>query len=719
MKNFSIITVSDLNSKTFLQNLCTANLNEITKNTWQISAFCTPQGKTQAIFALGALSENNYLILCPEPLSAFLLTTWQRFTLNQNIQLDKKNLNIHPLENKEKHIELQENNLYISGLGDLTMQALILHKFPYLTPEIQGKYLPQFFNLEENGGLSYQKGCYIGQEAIARAHYKSTINRHLYCLYSEQALHLSSGDFLQQDGQNLATIIQSAPYQNGTLALVIAHDHAVEKPLQRENVNFTLYHKKTSWEKHMHKNKITTQEKALRVNLDERKYGTIVEIGAGQEVARQFFRAGAAAGTIAKTMSAYDMQFSDAIYGPDPNRRYVSRNRVRAMIEREFAMVVERVKDHRPKSSTFFAYAATVAAKSFNRNNECHAWCGIRLQLYPEAPPSDIIVHVRMLDKSANEQQEALGVLGVNLIYGAYFHFQNPREIIDGLTDGLDADRLEIDSIEFYGPYFEEQDNRLLNLHLIRAWKTRAIIFNPEGEVCVPAELLYKKNVLVTRGNFKPFTLLNQDMMQQGMNAFSQIQEVSPENTIALAEIPLPQLASDSNALDDRDFIERVDQLSVMGYHVMISDYVRYFRLRAYFRQFTQKQIGIVLGMDALRQIFDEDFYRGVEGGVMEGLGKLFPDKTSVYAYPELNEQGEEITCENFLPPDNLKHLYQHLLYNHYIRPIHDSHAELFSIKARQVLQDIQENRTGWEKNLPEPIAELIRNQKLFSYNSR
>lgn len=464
---------------------------------------------------------------------------------------------------------------------------------------------------------------------------------------------------------------------------------------------------------------LSTQEKALQINLDERKYGTIVEIGAGQEVARQFFRAGAAAGTIAKTMSAYDMQFSDAIYGVEPNRRYVSRARLLAMLEREFDQVIERVKEHRPKSSTFFAYAATVAAKSFNRNNECHAWCGIRLQLYPEAAPSDILVHVRMLDNDANSQQEALGVLGVNLIHSAYFLFDKPRKLIDTLTEGLAPDRLEIDSIEFFGPYFEEQDNRLLNLHLIRAWKTRAIMFNPEGNVCVPAELLYKKNVLVTRGNFKPFTLLNEDMMEQGMKEFSQLSGVNENNTIRLAEITLNQLTSENEQVNDRDFLERVDQLSAMGYHVMISDYVRYFRLRAYFRQFTQKQIGIVMGMDALRQIFDTDFYRGVEGGILEGFGKLFPDNTIVYAYPELDAKGEEITCRNIQLPENLQFLYQHLLHNHFIRHINDSNGELFSIKAREVLADIQENHNQWENKVPEPIAKLIREKRLFGYNSR
>ena len=233
--------------------------------------------------------------------------------------------------------------------------------------------------------------------------------------------------------------------------------------------------------------KRSTSDKALQINLDDKKYGTIAEIGAGQEVARHFFMAGAAAGTVAKTISAYDMQFSDSIYGKQNSGRYVSKSRVKAMLKKEFKLVLKRVSDTRSQLSRFFSYSATVSAKSYNRNNECHAWCGVRLQMYPGAEPSEIIVHARMLDDTAERQQESLGILGVNLIYGAYFYFENPRKLIDSLTDNLAANRIEIDSIQFSGPYFEEVDNRTINLHLIRSEKTRAIIFNADGSVAVPS----------------------------------------------------------------------------------------------------------------------------------------------------------------------------------------------------------------------------------------
>lgn len=459
-----------------------------------------------------------------------------------------------------------------------------------------------------------------------------------------------------------------------------------------------------------------TNAKALRINLDEKKYGTIVEIGAGQEVARQFFLAGAAAGTIAKTMSAYDMKFSDAIYGVQEDRRYVSRARVRAMMEQEYDLVLERIADVRPKSSRFFAYAATVAAKSFKGNNECHAWCGVRVQMYPGAEPSDIIVHVRMFDDNAEAQQQALGILGVNLIYAAYYYFEDPRKIIDSLTDNMKPNRIEIDSIEFHGPYFEELDNRAKNIHLIRSWKTRAIMFNPDGSVAVPAEMLYKKNVITIRGSFRPVTKLNEDMIEQGKKAFFAQPEVDESNTIAIAEISLNDPYGNDANFPETDLIERVQLLNRLGYNVMVSDYTRYFSLRAYFRQYTKMHIGIVVGMINVKQIFDETFYRGVEGGILEGFGKLFPDNTKLFVYPERAEDGQATTFKEVKVPENLRFLYRHLLENGFISGIECSDPGLFNIYSREVLKQIPTASKDWQKLVPETVVEEIIERKLFGY---
>lgn len=460
----------------------------------------------------------------------------------------------------------------------------------------------------------------------------------------------------------------------------------------------------------------TTTQKALRLNLDEKKYGTIVEIGAGQEVARHFFLAGAAAGTIAKTMSAYDMKFSDAIYGVQEDRRYVSKGRVKAMMEQEFDLVVDRVGETRSKSSRYFSYAATVAAKSFNRKNECHAWCGIRVQMYPGALPSTITVHVRMLDDNAEAQQQALGVLGVNLIYAAYHYFENPKQIIDSLTDGIKANRIEIDSIDFDGPYFEDIDNRTKNIHLIRSWKTRAIMFKPDGSVGVPAEMLYKKNILTIRGSFRPVTKLNVDMIEQGQRSFSTLPEVDPENTIAIAEISLNDAHGNDAKVPESDIVARVHLLNSLGYNVMVSDYTRYFSLRAYFRQFTQLQIGIVLGMVNVKQIFDESFYRGVEGGILEAFGKLFPDNTRLFIYPEIDEDGQISEFTNVKVPEHLRFLYRHLLENDFLHGIECSDPSLLNIFSRKLLKQVASGKGDWQKSLPEGVAEEIIKNKFFGY---
>jgi hypothetical protein len=460
----------------------------------------------------------------------------------------------------------------------------------------------------------------------------------------------------------------------------------------------------------------STLEKALRINLDEKKYGTIVEIGAGQEVARQFFKTGAAAGTIAKTMSAYDMKFSDAIYGVQADGRYVSKSRVTAMLDKEYSLILERVGKSRSKTSRYFSYAATVAAKSYKVENECHAWCGIRAQMYPGAEPSDIVVHMRMRDNNADRQQQALGVFGVNLIYAAYYYFESAKVVIDSLSDNLESGRIEIDSIEFLGPYFEEINNRAINLHLIRSWKTRAVMFKPDGSVVIPADMLYKKNVLTIRGSFRPVTRLNVDMIEQGLKSFTELDGVNIDNSVALAEISLNDLQGNDLNVSEADLIARVCLLNSLGYSVMISDHTRYFSLRAYFRQFTKKQIGIVVGISNIHQIFDEESYRGVEGGILEGFGKLFPDNTRLLVYPEIDRADEYIDYSSVQLPANLRFLYQHLLENHFIFGIESSDRDLFKIYSRNILKQLPNGRGSWEKCLPPGVAEEIIENRFFGY---
>ncbi|TVO59505.1 TonB-dependent receptor [Denitromonas halophila] len=463
---------------------------------------------------------------------------------------------------------------------------------------------------------------------------------------------------------------------------------------------------------------LSTDQKALAINLDKLKYGSIVEIGAGQEVARRFFSVGAAAGTIAKTMSAYDMAVSDDIYGHVD--RYVSRARLLQMLDKEFSQVVARLAHVRAKNTTFFAYAATVTARSFKQANECHGWVGVRLQLHPGAEPSDVIMHVRMLDDDNALQAEALGILGVNLIHGAFNHYQNPEWVVEALGDGLGSERIEVDVIHFSGPYFEEVENRLMNLHLIRSWLTRAVVFNPAGEVVVPGELLYRKPVMVMRGSFKPLTLVNVDMMLAGQKQFSQLAAVDEKEVVSLAEITMNSLASGDN-VDGADFLARIDLLASQGYTVMISDYLRFFRLRAYLRRYTQKPIGIVLSVRDFSFLFDEKYYEGMEGGILEAFGKLFPDNTHVYVYPSRPRGGEAtdlVTLDNVEVPANLRHLLAYLKENDKLLAIEPHDESHLHIDVTEVLAGLRSGRGDWEEDVPESVAQRIMDGRLLGFDT-
>ncbi len=459
-------------------------------------------------------------------------------------------------------------------------------------------------------------------------------------------------------------------------------------------------------------------QKALTINMDDCKYGTIVEIGAGQEVARQFFRAGGAAGTVAKTMSAYDMMVSDAIYGSEESGRYVSRGRLMKMLDREFSLNIERLHGHRKKNSTYFAYAATVTAKSFRRDNDCHGWVGLRVQLYPGADPSDIVLHVNMMDHDARAQQEALGVLGVNLIYGGYYHYQKPMELISSLLDNLNSDRIEVDMIHFSGPYFEEIDERVVNVELVRSGLSRAVLLQPSGEVAIPAEAFYKKHLLSMMGMFKPITRVNMDMFDKGMNKFEKIPEVNKDNVLQLCGLSINPTAAGPD-VDVAELMNRAEMLNTLGFTVMISDFLRFFSIRAYFRRFTKRQIGIVLGVKNIHDIFEESYYEGLEGGILEAFGKLFPDHTRLYVYPARDDSSDQlITGDNIDMPVNLKYLYAHLRENSMIECIEDIDENLLDIHNYQVLEKLKMGRGEWEDMVPPEVVDLIVGKRLLGYDS-
>lgn len=402
-----------------------------------------------------------------------------------------------------------------------------------------------------------------------------------------------------------------------------------------------------------------TIEKALAINLDPTTYGTIVEIGAGQEVARWFFQAGAAAGTVAKTMSAYDMKFSDEIYGVAEGQRYVSRGRLERMLERELDLVISRIADDRPDDTRFFSFANTVAAQGFKKRAECHGWLGIRLQRTPKSPPDEIIVHVRLLDETNLEQQEALGIIGVNLIYGAFHYADTPEKLLRSLMDNLRWGRVEIDLVETHGPTLGKIDNRLMALELVKASLTRAVLFNPDGKVVIPADALYRKRVLSIRGKFQTVEQRDIDLFSHAKTRFQTDTDDHGSEILSLAELTMAQLANDKR-VDTSEFLARVNRLSNAGYHVLISEFFRHFRLRQYLGRYSREPVALVTDIEGLGEIFCEDYYDGMPGGVLAGLGHLFPASTVAYIYP--TGQFASLSAIDDLPiDDQLRPLFDYL----------------------------------------------------------
>ncbi len=468
-------------------------------------------------------------------------------------------------------------------------------------------------------------------------------------------------------------------------------------------------------EQNAFENILSLKAKTLRINLNKNIYGTFAEIGAGQETARQFFRAGGASGTIAKAMSAYDKAFSDAIYGVEDDGRYVTQARLKRMLVHEMNLVEERISRESNPDYLFFTYANTVATIDFSKRYKGHGWVGIRFQLDPNQKEFDeIILHVRFKQNEARLQQETLGTLGVNLIYGAFFKHSEPRVLLKELYDHIDKDTLEIDMVNFVGPSFKDVDNRLMSLQLIRNDMTDAVMFGPDGNNLLPAAVLYKKNILALRGSFRPVTKVNMDMFQKSYDIFIREQTVEYENTIVVFEITLSNLKA-SGEIDEQDFMDRAELLSSLGHTVLISKFQEYYKLVEYFNNYTKAKLGLTMGINNLIDVFDEKYYRHLSGGILEAFGKLFFKDLKVYLYPMKDpETGQIMTSNNVKVHPRMKELYKFFKYNGKVMDIIDYDPDIMHIFSREVLKRITTGEGGWEEMLPEGIAEMIKKKHLF-----
>lgn len=460
---------------------------------------------------------------------------------------------------------------------------------------------------------------------------------------------------------------------------------------------------------------LDTHRKALKINLDKRRYGTFAEIGAGQEVVRWFFRVGGGAGTIAKSISAYDMTVSDAIYGKCS--RYVCRERLESMLDYEFRLNVDRLKESRGDTTSFFAFADTVSARNFQGTNECHGWMGVKFQAHPRDDASQIILHIRMLDVEAALQQEALGIVGVNLLYGAFFLHHEPELLMESLLHNLTTNRIEIDMIQFSGIEFRHVDPRLMSLQLVQLGLSDAAMFASDGTVLQPSEVLRKKSILVERGSFRPVCNVNLDMLKAADATFRTTPSVGSGEVIQLMEVTMKNLMV-SGQIDYRDFLARADVLAACGTTVLISNYFQYYRLAAYLARYTKGHIAITLGIASLAELFDEKYYTELEGGILESFGRLFKNDLKLLVYPLKDPAtGAITTVSNLEIAPGLLNLYRHLVERGCIVQLDNYDPECLPIFSRDVLEKIRAGNPSWEAMVPPPVAEVIKKRGFFGYH--
>ena len=458
---------------------------------------------------------------------------------------------------------------------------------------------------------------------------------------------------------------------------------------------------------------LSPTQKALQVNLDSTIYGTFAEIGAGQEVVRHFFRAGGASGTIAKTMSAYDKDFSDAIYGKEIDGRYVSKSRLKKILKQEYGLIENRLRREEHPDKKYFSFANTLATINYTKTVKGHGWMGCRFQTAADKEFNEVIFHVRLNDSDAKLQQETIGIMGTNLIYACFNHYYQPKTFIKSLYDNLTRDNVEMDMIHMEGPDFKDVDNRLLSLILVKEGMTDAVIFGPDGKNQQPSDVLYKKNILTIRGSFRPVTKVNLDMMENGFNAFVEENRVNKENVQLLFEITLSNLKMEGD-IDENDFLDRADILCSLGHTVLISNYRKYYKLIEYFSNYTKARMGLIIGVNNLLEIFDDKYYRNLNGGILEAFGILFTRDLKIYLYPYQADSNDEILNSKNIPIHRrLRPLYDYLLKNGKIKDLMYN-KKVLQIFSRDILNKIKNREDNWEEGVPEGVSEIILEKKLF-----
>jgi len=469
----------------------------------------------------------------------------------------------------------------------------------------------------------------------------------------------------------------------------------------------------------VHQNLLQTRRHQLvfEINLNDRIYGTFAEIGAGQEVARHFFQVGAAAGTVAKTMSAYDKTYSDEIYGGEKSKRYVSESRLYKMLDHEYKLIEERLMETR-EDPQYFVFADTVSAINYARTIKGNGWIGLRFKHKQGAAPSDIVMHVKMLDKNNRQQQEAIGVLGVNLIYACYYYRHDPELLVQSLMDGLKS-RIKIDMLRTTGDAFDIYDDRLMCYYLVKHDLSEVAIFDSKKKSIHASEFLYRKELMVVRGHFRPPTLVTQDALTKSYGQFEKEEGANPDKCRLVAEITMDNLTR-FGELDERDYLDRTDMLCAMGMTVIISDCTNYYTLINYLSDHKISRLGIVIGVHELAEIIRKKYEDNKGGRLLTAFGELFSHGIKVYAYPALEREGDQILkVEDIEVPEEIKYLYQHIINNGHITNVDNPNEEMLHIIPYKVFEAISAGQDGdWEDCLPEMLPALIKKNNSFGYGA-
>ena len=454
-----------------------------------------------------------------------------------------------------------------------------------------------------------------------------------------------------------------------------------------------------------------TQDKAFYINMDSSVYGSFAEIGAGQETANWFFRSSGSAGTVAKTISAYDMTVSDALYGAV--QRYVSEERLKQMMDCEYSQLIERLGEKRGASTCFFSFCSTVKCKGYKDNGPWAAWIGVRFQLKPEAPPSDLVMHVRLLVPDQDVQKRVLGILGVNLLYALLYKRDRMEEFVQCVGENLDRSLYEIDLMRFSGHGFSMFDNRILALQLVQSGLSEAALFCPEGQmVQQPSDFLYKRPIVLMRGSFLPLCNIHLEMMDSVRAKFAEtLTENQREREVDICEISLSNLLR-GQEVDLLDFLDRVDALAALGKTVLVTNITHFHSISTLLNQYTKEPVAIALSIGLLHELFKEKWAE-LPGGILSSMAHIFLNQTKCYVTPWINRQtGEFVTAGTYRAPEKYHHLYKHLRENGDIVEVPYFNQKLLFQTPRDIIRMISEGKEEWKEYVPEAAHRMAEHLK-------